>query len=372
MFVRPRFVPMWCGCVLMALIGLISTAIPGHVVSASFHLLARPLLFLVFSVPLAVLLDRLGVFAALAGLVDHNDRLIDWLWVLAAAVTIVFNLDASVVLLTPLYIRIARRHGYAPEALAFQPALLACLASNPLPVSNLTNLIASERLRLHVGEFVAHLLLPTVVACAVGLVLYRRVLPIVRYHPDWATEEIDPRALRRGLPIIAFVLVGFTLGSALGIPEWVVAAIGVLWSAALTLHVPWRAVPLEAVLVAAALSVLVAGAASTLNFTRVFDGIGVAGRVRALSFGVVASDLSNNLPAMLAATPALHQRSQVWALLVGTNLGPVLVVTGALSGLLWRDTARRLGVPVSARRYSEIGVKVGLPALLAAALVVLA
>ncbi|HEY5424337.1 MAG TPA: hypothetical protein VIK05_12735 [Ilumatobacteraceae bacterium] len=50
--------------------------------------------------------------------------------VLAAAVTVVFNLDAAVVLLTPLYIRIARRHGYSPEMLAFQPALLACLASN--------------------------------------------------------------------------------------------------------------------------------------------------------------------------------------------------------------------------------------------------
>ena len=41
------------------------------------------------------------------------------LWVLAAAVTVVFNLDAAVVLLTPLYIRIARRHGYPAEAFAF-------------------------------------------------------------------------------------------------------------------------------------------------------------------------------------------------------------------------------------------------------------
>ena len=75
---------------------------------------------------------------------------------MAAAVTVVFNLDAAVVLLTPLYIRIARRHGYSPEMLAFQPALLACLASNPLPVSNLTNLIAAEHFDLGVGEFLDH------------------------------------------------------------------------------------------------------------------------------------------------------------------------------------------------------------------------
>ena len=39
-------------------------------------------------------------------------------------------LDASVVLLTPLYIRVVRRHGLDPTLLAFQPVLLAALASS--------------------------------------------------------------------------------------------------------------------------------------------------------------------------------------------------------------------------------------------------
>ncbi|MGZ4772518.1 MAG: hypothetical protein ACXV3B_07550, partial [Ilumatobacteraceae bacterium] len=67
----------------------------------------------------------------------------------------------------------------------------------------------------------------------------------------------------------------------------------------------------------------------------------------------------------------LRDRSQVWLLLLGANVGPVVVISGALSGLLWRDTARRMGVHVSARRYSEVGVKVGLPALVVAAAVLL-
>ena len=53
---------------------------------------------------------RIGVFEALAATVDGGDNLVAGLWLLATAVTIVFNLDASVVLLTPLYIRIAQRH----------------------------------------------------------------------------------------------------------------------------------------------------------------------------------------------------------------------------------------------------------------------
>ena len=67
------------------------------------------------------------------------------------------------------------------------------------------------------------------------------------------------------------------------------------------------------------------------------------GRVRTLTFGVVASDISNNLPAVLAGMTSLHDRSQGWALLIGANVGPVLVISGALSGLLWRDTAAGLG-----------------------------
>lgn len=375
MFVHPLRIPLWAGPTLAAIVGLVTTAIDRHDATDALRLLRNPLLFLVFAVPLALLLDRIGVFAALASAVGASPerqgaRLALWLWILAAAVTIVFNLDAAVVLLTPLYIRIAQRHGIAAEALAFQPAILACLASNVLPVSNLTNLVVAEQFDLGVGDFVRHLALPTAVACAVGWFAYRRAFHLGS-DGSGVEEPVDAGALRRGLPIVGFVLVGFTVGDALGIPAFVIAAIAVCWAVASTREVPWRSVPYEAILVAASLAVLVAGAVEHLGIDRVLDADGIAGRARALGFGVVASNASNNLPAVLAGSSALHDRGQVWALLVGVNMGPVLVLTGALSGLLWRDTARRLGVEVGARRYSAIGLRAGLPALLGAAVVVL-
>ena len=109
------------------------------------------------------------------------------------------------------------------------------------------------------------------------------------------------------------------------------------------------------------LGVLVAGASPHLGLASIFDATGMLGRLRSLTFGVVASDVSNNLPAVLAAQRALHDRTQLWALLVGANIGPVLVISGALSGLLWRDTAGSLGVHVSARRYSQIGLRSAFP-----------
>ena len=373
LFLRPRGWALWWGPTACAALGLATTLVHWSDVHESLALLRSPLLFLLFAVPLAVLLDRIGVFAALAALADDADdvrHLVLGLWVLAAAVTVVFNLDAAVVLLTALYIRIARRHGLSPEMLAFQPALLACLASSPLPVSNLTNLIVAERFDLGVGDFLRHLALPTLVVCVVGWWGFRRAFHLSAQH-DTVDDEVDGAALRRGLPIVGFVLVGFTLGDALGVPAWAVAAAATVWAATLVRSVPWRSVPHEAMLVAAAMAVLVAGAVPHLGLDRVLRGTGLAGGVRALLFGTVGSDLANNLPAVLAGSAALHERAQVWPLLVGANMAPALVLSGALSGLLWRDTAASLDVAVTARRYSAVGVRVGLPALVAASLVVL-
>ncbi|HEY0520183.1 MAG TPA: hypothetical protein VGC84_11885, partial [Ilumatobacteraceae bacterium] len=118
MFLRPFHTPLWVGPVVAAALGLATRTVHWSDASDSLHVLTKPLLFLLFAVPLAIVLDRIGVFAALAAMVDGGEHLVAWLWLLAIGVTIVFNLDASVVLLTPLYIRIAERNGYSPEMLA--------------------------------------------------------------------------------------------------------------------------------------------------------------------------------------------------------------------------------------------------------------
>ena len=120
------------------------------------------LLFLCVGVPLASLLDRLGYFEAVASLMQQRAGAIRLgsLWMLACATTAVLNLDTTVVLLTPLYIRLAKRSGADPFPLALIPLFTASFASSFLPVSNLTTLIAVERLDLGVGDVVTHLAIP--------------------------------------------------------------------------------------------------------------------------------------------------------------------------------------------------------------------
>ena len=96
--------------------------------------------------------------------------------------------------------------------------------------------------------------------------------------------------------------------------------------------------------------------------------VGASGR-KGFFAGVVSANVLNNLPAVLVGLAHVSARSRVWPLLLGVNLGPVLVLTGSLAGLLWQASARQAGVEVDALRYARVGAAVGLPAMVAAVVV---
>jgi arsenical pump membrane protein len=373
---RPFRLPSW---VLPLVCAVVVVAIGGISVSATRHALdplASPVGFLLAAVPLAVLLDELGFFASLAEILGGSGRSSGGLWVLAALVTTVLNLDAAVVLLTPLYVRIGRRTGRDPLTLAFQPVLLACLASSALPVSNLTNLIAASWTSASTVSFITHLGLPSLVASAVGWWLYRWYL-----HPDRRSAESfgpatvypatgspapvgDRRALTVGGVVVGLVLVGFVGGRSFGIQPWVVALGADLVLLGIVRRVPWRHVPWGTALVAGSLGVLAAAAVAHLHVASVVRGGGTLALARTVGVTALAANVINNLPALLVALPAVghHATPAVWAVMMGVNMGPVLLVTGTLASLLWLDALGRLGVEVHARDFTRVGLRVGLPA----------
>jgi len=363
-------IPGWLGPAILAAAALALGVAPWSAARATGHNLANPILFLLLAVPLAVLLDHSGFFASLAGMVGHTRHLAAGLWALAALVTIVFNLDAAVVLLTPLYVRIAERHRRDPVTFGFIPALLASLASSFLPVSNLTNLVVADRLELGVGDFLAHLAAPTLASVIVGGWIFVS-LAEHRRLPDDASEPhddpVDPEALRIGFPVAAWLLIGFVVGEPLGVPEWIVVAIALFGLAVRQRDVPWRHVPYQAAALAIGLGVLATAAARHIAMNRLLSIDGIPGELATIGVGAVGANAINNLPALLVTLPALEaHQGRAWAVLLGVNLGPTLWVTGALSTLLWQATMRRLGHPVSAVRYARTAIRIGLPALAAA------
>lgn len=407
---RPRGLPASVVPILAAAISLLTGLVGLDEARHSIGPLCAPIAFLLAAVPLAVLLDRLGFFEAVAAVFGGGIRLVGGLWVLAAAVTTVLNLDASVVLLTPLYVRIARRVGLDVRALAYQPMLLALLASSALPVSNLTNLVVAERLHLGSAPFLLHLGPPSLVAVGVGWLAYRRL-----FAPGLArgTEACAPgapaatRALVVGGGVVAALLAGFILGPQAGLAPWMVALAGDVVLLIVTARRPapppapaparrptpspspapapapaprpapaasgtasraaLAALPWSTALLAGSLGILAPAALHALPAGAVHTAVESGPVVRVAAVSAVAANAVNNLPALLLALPILgrHATPRLWGLLLGLNMGPVLVVTGSLASLLWLDAARALGVPVNGRDFTRVGLRAGLPAVLA-------
>ena len=336
--------------------------------------LVPALAFLLAGVPLAALLDRLGFFESVANLVvgrSTRGTPVAALWALAAATTVVLNLDTTIVLLTPLYLRLARRTGTDEVAAAVIPLVLAGLASSVLPVSNLTTLIAVEHYDLGTWNVMAHLGVPSIAAVTVGWLAYRRHHPT--RLPVVAPGAVDRRALRWGGAVVAGLLVGFVLGPAVGIDAWMVALAADVVLIALTRGVPWREVPLATAVMVAAVAAVVAatvpiGAADWLAEHGDGAAIGATSLAAAAAAGAV-----NNLPALLASLGTTTRIGWAgWAWLLGVNAGAVLVPTGALANLLWLRIMGAEGAPVTWSRYVVAVVPIALPGFLAAILVLIA
>jgi arsenical pump membrane protein len=364
---RPWNAPAWLAPSLAAAVALLTGAVhhPAHLVRP----LGNPIAFLLVAVPLAALLDHLGFFEAAAAKAGATENLARNLWILGALVTTVLNLDAAVVLLTPLYVRLARRCGLDPLTLAFQPVLLSGLASSALPVSNLTNLIVASSRHLGATDFLAHLGLPSLVATTVGWFAYKAVLhPAPPQAP--LTQTPDARALTIGGLVIAAVLVGFVLGPSRGIPEWWVAGAADVILIAVTRHAPIKSIPVGTALVAGSLGLLAGGAAAHLPMKDLLNGASNLDLLKVTAVSALGANLVNNLPALLVGLP--HVTTGIWALLLGVNMGPFILLTGTLAALLWQASLKGLGVPVTALRFAKTGAAVIIPSLAAATVTLIA
>ncbi|MET0908968.1 MAG: SLC13 family permease [Ilumatobacteraceae bacterium] len=326
------------------------------------------LLFLCVGVPLASLLDRLGYFEAVASSMQQRAGAIrvGALWALACATTAVLNLDTTVVLLTPLYIRLAKRSGIDPFPLALIPLFTASFASSFLPVSNLTTLIAVERLDLSVSDVVTYLALPSLVACVVGWSMFRRTAPTT--VPAAASRRVDRRALTIGSLVVAGLLAGFVFGGLLDIEPWMVALVADVVLVVVTRSLPWRDVPIVTALAVAGVALLAAliiPSSATEGLTTIDAPLAVAATV---GVAAVAANIVNNLPATLLGLEGVDQATWgFWGWLLGVNVGAALLPIGALANLLWWRIARAEGVEVGLGRYVRATVPIVMAALVASA-----
>jgi arsenical pump membrane protein len=395
MLVRPRGIPewVWIGGGALALVAARLLPLGGamHAIREGVDVY----LFLAGMMILAELAREEGVFDWVADIAVHHargsaSRLFLWVYLVGTVVTALLSNDATAVVLTPAVLAAVRRAKVEPRPHLLACALIANAASFLLPIANPANLVVYGAHLPPLGTWLRMFLLPSaasIVATFVCLrLLSRRALAGVA-APVEEAYRLDAAGWMAvagiGVAVVA-LLVASGLGIPLGAPTCGAGVVALVLVAIkdrgapknAVRNVAWSVLPLVAGLF---MIVEALNRAGMMRLTRLglawltsaHDGVGkFAG-----GFGVaLLSNLTNNLPAGLAAGTALRQMGQhgllAHAVLLGVDLGPNLSVTGSLATILWLIALRQGGAEITRLEFLRVGV-VAMPVALLLALAAL-
>ncbi|MCX5065095.1 SLC13 family permease [Micromonospora lupini] len=348
-----------------ALSGLLSRA----ETTATLHRILPLLLFLGTVIVLAELTAVAGVFDVLASRLAIASR---GRWAalfllcggLATVTTLVLNLDTTAVLLTPVLLALARGLRVPAGPLAVTTVWLANTASLLLPVSNLTNLLAADRVGLTPLAYAERMALPQLAAVTVTMVLlwycwWRRERPAGgRFVPPAPHVPADPVLHRVALAGCLLFVAGILAGVEIGLASSVALALvllGFVVRSPTTLRAGLVPVRLLLFVVGLFLVVQTLGRHGLDDLVADLVGAdgGAAGALRAGGTGALLANAVNNLPAYLAGEAVLPgaDHTRLLALLIGTNVGPLAAPWASLATLLWFERCRAAGVAVPVRRF---------------------
>jgi arsenical pump membrane protein len=345
-------------------------------------------------------LDRAGFFEWAAMHVarwggGRGRRLFCAVVLLGAVVASVFANDGAALILTPIVIAMLAALKFTAKAtLAFAMAagFIADMASTPLVVSNLVNIVSADMFGLNFGGY-ALVMVPVVlvtVAATLGVLLLRfgRDIP-ARYDAAVLKRPtdaiIDPAVFKMGWLVLALLLAGFFL---LGrfIPISAVAAAGaaiLLATAARGREIDPVAVlrdaPWQVVIFSLGMYLVVFGLRNA-GLTALLSGLFqqfAKGGVWGATYGVgvttaVLSSVMNNMPTVLIGALAIQgahvapavREAMVYANVVGCDLGPKFTPIGSLATLLWLHVLAGRGVRIGWGYYFRVGISLTTPILI--------
>ncbi len=382
--------PVMLGVVIMLGGGAIGTRDVGGAIVE----LAKPLLGLTCIVVSAGLAKRLGLIDRLAHLVvpatrGPVDRAFGVVFAMAFAVAAVFNNDAAILVLTPMVMALLRelypiRQGKLLEPFAF--AVFAAAGVAPFVISNPMNFVVASVAGIGFNAYALRMLPVALASSVVAFFVLRRAYRAELYDEVPAGGTVPPPAplspaAREAGVLLALTLVAFPVVTALGGP---VLAVSVASASALLAIAVFRGgvgareigreIPFPILIFLVGMFVLVRGLenAGAVTWLREAYATLPGGAPRVFGVGAISalgSALLNNHPMALLNAVALAPEpggdpKPILAALVGGDLGPRLLPTGSLAGLLWLEWLRREGVAISLRRFVLLGIIMTVPSLI--------
>jgi len=352
---------------------------------------------------LSMVLDEIGFFewAALkmVRLSKGNGNLMFlYVLLLGALVAALFANDGAALILTPILLAKMKHLEMKPLAVfAFLMAggFIGDSASNPLVISNLTNIVTAGYFDIGFWEYAKNMFLPNLLAIIASLgvlwLYFRKDIPKHIDIENLATPESvikNHTMFKLSWWFLGLLMIGYFVGDYFDLPVSVFALGGALIFLAIANHykatkpiMTIKAAPWQVVWFSIGLYVVVYGlknAGLTDTVASWIVALQTQGEAIAIiGTGFLAAGLSsvmNNMPTIMVMDIAIDQvgyagnEALVYANILGSNLGPKMTPIGSLATLLWLHVLAQKGVKIGWGEYMKVGLVITPPVLLFALL----
>ncbi|QQC63142.1 arsenic transporter [Paraburkholderia ginsengisoli] len=397
---QPKGLGIGWSAAVGAVVALLAGVIHISDIPVVWHIVWNATLTFIAVIIISLLLDEAGFFEWAALHVARwgngsGRKLFAFLVLLGAAVAALFANDGAALILTPIVMAMLLALGFSPAAtLAFVMAagFIADMASLPLVVSNLVNIVSADFFKVGFGEYASVMVPVDIVAVAVTLAMllfyFRRDIPAAYNVAELKQprEAIrDASTFRAGWWVLALLLVGFFGLEHVGVPISAVAAVG----AAVLLGVAGRGdiistrkvlkeAPWQVVIFSLGMYLVVYGLRNqglTGYVAQILSYLAAHGVwAAALGTGLLTAFLSsvmNNMPTVLVGALSIDasnatgiaKEAMVFANVIGSDLGPKITPIGSLATLLWLHVLARKNVTITWGYYFKTGIVLTLPIL---------
>ncbi len=349
---------------------------------------------------LSMVLDEIGFFeyaaikmARLSG--GNGLKMFVYILLLGALVAALFANDGAALILTPILLAKMRYLKMKPLAIfAFLMAggFIGDSASNPLVISNLTNIVTAGYFDIGFLEYAQIMFLPNLLSIfasiIVLLIFFRKDIPRtidISTLPDAHCVIKSPQMFKLSWWFLGALMLSYFVGDYFNLPISLFALGGALlflllaryYNAVEPLHIiktaPWQVVWFSIGLYIVVFGLKNAGLTHYLA-TLINAMASVSNEFAIIGTGFLAALLSsvmNNMPTIMIMDIAIAETGHnalAYANILGSNLGPKMTPIGSLATLLWLHVLATKGVKIGWGEYMKVGMIITPPVLLVALL----
>ncbi|MBU1927796.1 arsenic transporter [bacterium] len=350
---------------------------------------------------LSMVLDEIGFFewaaikmAKLSG--GNGHKMFVYILLLGAVVAAFFANDGAALILTPILLAKMKYLKMKPVAIfAFLMAggFIGDSASNPLVISNLTNIVTVGYFDIGFVEYAKNMFLPNLLAIFASIVVlwiyFRKDIPFsidVSTLPEASSVIKNQTMFKFSWFFLSVLMVGYFIGDFYNLPVSLFALGGALIFLAIANHykavkpimtikaAPWQVVWFSIGLYVVVYGLKNAGLTDVIaSWIIELNTHGTTVAIIGTGFlSAVISSVMNNMPTIMIMDIAIDHvgyagnEALVYANILGSNLGPKMTPIGSLATLLWLHVLAQKGVKIGWGEYMKVGLVITPPVLLVA------